>query len=115
MKFSAAAVSKREAIPSLRKEEDTNIRGIPSGVGKGSGEQYRDVDASTVIKSPSGDGCAAGGRNGELFWWTVFSKKIRSVVLTVLASPTVLVMRMAVAIGWAITQPTIFSRGRTEG
>lgn len=51
IKFSVAAVSRREAIPNRLYEEDTNIREIPSGVGNGSGEQYKEVEASTVITS----------------------------------------------------------------
>jgi hypothetical protein len=79
MKFSAAAVSKRDPMPSLRQEEDTNIRGIPSGVGKGSGEQYRDVDASTVIRSPVEGACEVDGRrvglfSGVRFSWELFHR-----------------------------------------
>lgn len=73
MKFSAAAVSKRDPMPSLRQEEDTNIRGIPSGVGKGSGEQYKDVDASTVIRSPVEGACEVDGRRVGLFSGVGFS------------------------------------------
>ena len=90
MNVSAAAESNLLAIPCRRWDEDTKMRGIPRGVGRGIGWQNRPALKSTGIKEVGCSGECARRR----------ARLLSSEEATAIA----------VEIRCAIRQPAIFSR-----
>lgn len=109
-KVLAAAVSKRVAIPCRRCAEETKRRGIPRGVGSGSGWQN-----SPELVSTARSGVCFSCVDGRCSRLDVESDAVLSLGDSPTPSSRALAvssgdaMAMAVDIRWAMTHPTIFS------